>query len=118
MEKIRLRRLAIEVFETLKSLNPYFICTYFKKGSHSGRRKNDLDVNRAKTATFSEKSLRTLGPKICNSPPEDVKHLTSLPKFIEFIKTWYGPECRCDICKYPGNPYHYTWASHYSLNMS
>ena len=74
MEKIPLRRLAIEVFETLKSLNPYFIRTYFKKGSHSGRRKNDLHVNRVKTATFSEKSFRTLGPKIWNSPPEDVKH--------------------------------------------
>ena len=78
MEKIRLRRLAIKVLETLKSLNPYFIRTYFKKGSHSGRRKNDLVVKRAKIATFSEKSLRTLGPKIWNSLPEDVKEFQRL----------------------------------------
>ena len=25
----------------------------------------------------------------------EVKDLTSLPKFTEFIKTWYRPECRC-----------------------
>ena len=80
--------------------------TYLEKGSHTARRKNDLVVNRAKTATFDEKSLRTLGPKISNSLPEDVKDLTSLRKFTELIKTWYGPEC--NICKYSGDPYHYT----------
>ena len=108
MEVSRLRRLAVKVFKTLKSLNPDFMRTSFKKGSHSARRKNDLVVNRAKTTTFGEKSLRTLGPKIYNSLPEDVKYLTSVPKFREFIKTWYGPECRCNICKYSGNAYHYT----------
>ena len=50
---------------------------YFKKGSHSAGRKNDLVVNRAKTTTFSEKSLRTLGPKIWNSLPEDVQGLNA-----------------------------------------
>ena len=52
MEVSRLRRLAIEVFKTLKSLNPDFMHTHFKKGSHSARRKEDLVVNRAKTITF------------------------------------------------------------------
>ena len=60
--------------------------TYFKKGSHFARRKNDLVVNRSKTPAFGEKNLRTLGPKIWNSLPEDVKDLTSLPKFTESLK--------------------------------
>ena len=47
--------------------------TYFKKGSQSVRRKDDLVVNRAKTTALGEKSLRTLGPKIWHSLPEDVK---------------------------------------------
>ena len=100
--------LAIEVFKTLKSLNPKFMHTYFKKSSHPARETNDLVLNRAKTTTFGENSLRTFGPKITNSPPEDVKELTSLQKFAEFIKIWYGPECRCNICKYFGDLYHYT----------
>ena len=50
-------------------------------------------VKRAKTTSFSEKSLRTLGPKIWNSLPEDVKNLISLQKFTEFMKTRYRPEC-------------------------
>ena len=61
---------------------------HFKRGSRSVGRKNDLVVNRAKTITFGEKSLRILGPKTWNSLPEDVKDLTSLPKFTEIIKTW------------------------------
>ena len=48
----------------------------------------------------------TLEPKICNSLPEDVKDLTSLPNFTEFIKTWYEPECRCNIYEYLGKPCH------------
>ena len=67
---------------------------YFKKGSHSARRKNDLVVNRAKTTAFGEKSLRTLVPKIWNSLPEDIKDLTCLPKFTEFIK--YGKDLNTD----------------------
>ena len=113
MEVIRLRRLAIKVLESLKSLNPDFMQTYFKKGSHSARRKNGLVINRTKTTTFGEKSLRTLGLKIWNYLPGD---LTSFPKFTEFIKRWYRPECSCYICKYSGNPYYYT--PHPSLNMS
>ena len=57
MEVSRLRRFAIEVFKTLKPLNPDFMHTHFKKGLHSAREKNDLVVNRAKTTTFGEKSL-------------------------------------------------------------
>ena len=39
MEVSRLRRFAIEVFKTLKPLNPDFMHTHFKKGSHSARKK-------------------------------------------------------------------------------
>ena len=80
----------VSLFEQLKSLrylNPDFMGTYFKKGSQSVRRIDDLVVNRAKTTALGEKSLRTLGPKIWHSLPEDVKDLTSLQKFTEFIKT-------------------------------
>ena len=88
MEMTRLQRSAIEVFKTLKSLNPDFMHIHFKRSSRSVGRKNYLVVNRAKTITFGEKSLRILGPKTWNSLAEDVKDLTSNPKFTEIIKTW------------------------------
>ena len=108
MEVNHLWKLAIEVFKTIKYSNPDFMYTYFKKDSHSARRKNGLVINRVKTTTFGEKSLRTMGPKIWNSIPEDAKDLTSPQKFTEFIKTWYKPECKCNIWKHSGDPYHYT----------
>ena len=37
MEVNFLRKLAIEVFKTLKSLNPEFMFNYLKQGSHSAR---------------------------------------------------------------------------------
>ena len=86
MEVNCLRRLAIEVFKTLKSLDLDFMHTYFKKDSHSARRKNDLVINRAKNTAFGEKSIRTLGPEIWDSLPEDVKDLTFLQKFTEFLR--------------------------------
>ena len=52
MEVSHLRRLAIEIFKTLKSLHLDFMHVYFNKDSHSARRKNNLVVNRAKIATF------------------------------------------------------------------
>ena len=80
MEVSRMRKFAIKVFKNLNSLRPDFINTY-------------LVVNMAKTTTFGEKSLQTLGGKIWNSCPEDVKDLTSLLKFTKFIKTCYKAEC-------------------------
>ena len=56
MEVSCLRRLAVEVFKTLKCLNLDFMQKYLKSSSHSARRKNDLIVNREKTKTFDEKS--------------------------------------------------------------
>ena len=38
--------------------------------------------------------LSTLGPKTWDFLPEDVKYLASFPKFTEFIKTLYEPECK------------------------
>ena len=89
MELSHLWKLAIKVFKTIKSSNPDFMYTYFKKDSHSHKIKNDSVINRVKTTMFGEKGLRSLGPKIWNSLLEDVKDLTSLQKFTEFIKTWY-----------------------------
>ena len=54
MEVSLLRRLAIKVFKALKTLNPDFMHTYFKRGSYSARRQKDVFVNLAKITTFGE----------------------------------------------------------------
>ena len=40
------------------------------------------------TMAYSTKSLKTLGPKIWNQLPEDIKSETSNTKFKEHIGTW------------------------------
>ena len=58
MEMSRLRKLAIEVFKTLKSLNAEFTHTCFKVPPLLG---DKIVANRAKTTTFGQKRLRTVG---------------------------------------------------------
>ena len=43
------------------------------------------------------KSLKTLGPKIWNQLPGDIKSKTSYSKFKEYIDTLFGPKCRCNV---------------------
>ena len=50
-----------------------------------------------KTLHFAKRKLQLSVKKFGNSLPGDVKDLTSFPKFTEFTKTWYGPECKCNI---------------------
>ena len=50
-------------------------------------RPNDILVKAHKSATFGDKSLATLGPKICNALPQNVKAENSYIKFKEYIAT-------------------------------
>ena len=59
----------------------------------------DLLVKNRRTATYGDKSLKALGPKIWNALPENVKCETSLSKFKEYIKSWSGQTCKCNMCQ-------------------
>ena len=91
--------------------------TYFKKGSHSARKKIDLDVISAKTATFDKKGLRKLGLKIWNFLPEDIQNFTFLPKFTEFIKP-HGMDLNANATSANNQVYNYNCILHSSLNIS
>ena len=46
-----------------------------------------------KTVTYSDKSLKILGPKIWNALPTEIKHEISLSEFKEYVKSLPG----CDL---------------------
>ena len=77
MEITRLRVLAIEVFKTVNNLNPNYIKYRFTPKLHPKVRPNDILVKHHNTITNDTKSLKTLGPKMCNQLPEDIKLETS-----------------------------------------
>ena len=62
---------------------------------------NNIIVKSHSSATYRNKSLMTLGPKIWNAfpLPENINSETSYKKFKEYIDLWFGPKCRCNICK-------------------
>ena len=50
-------------------------------------RPNDILVKHHNTITYSTKSLKTLGPKVWNQWPEDLKSEATYTKFKEYIDT-------------------------------
>ena len=98
MEIGRLRTLAVEIFKTLNEINPPYMNHIFTPKENSKVRQNGIIVKRINTSRFSTQSLRSLGPKIWNNLPSNIKSETSFPKFKEYIKTWRGPKCRCQVC--------------------
>jgi len=100
MELKRIRTLAIEVFKTINELNPSFMKNVFSAKKNAKIRPNDILVKSHKTVTYGGKSLTTLGPKIWNSLPSNIKAENSFLRFKEYIATWYGPNCKCNVCSF------------------
>ena len=67
---------------------------------HCKVRPNDILVKHHNTITYGTKSLKTLGPKIWNQLPDDIKSETTYTytKCKEYIDTWFRPKCRCNVC--------------------
>ena len=100
MEVKRLRSLAIEIFKTINDKNPEYMNEIFHKTAFSTHRPLDLQVNQNSTTKYGMKSLRSLGPHIWNSLPNNVKSETDYNKFKEFIKDWFGIKCKCNLCSF------------------
>ena len=60
-------------------------------------RPDDILAKACKSATFGDKSLATLGTKIWNALPQNIKAENSYLKFKEYIATWFGPKCKCNM---------------------
>ena len=99
MEIKRLRNLATEIFKTVNNLNPSFMKNIFTSKENAKVRPNNIVVKSHNSATYGDKSLMTLGPKIWNALPEKIKSETSYKKFKEYIDLWFGAKCRCNICQ-------------------
>ena len=97
MEIKRLRTLATEIFKTINNINPSCMKNIFTPKTITKIRPHDIIVRLHNTATYGNKSLTALGPKVWNKVPTNIKSLTSITKFKEYMRTWFGPSCKCNL---------------------
>ena len=99
MELKRIRTLAIEIFKTLNDINPNYMKEIFHLSPYVTHKKHDLYVHGKNTTKYGSHSLKALGSHVWNSLPDKIKKLTSLNAFKDFIKNWFGPNCKCYLCR-------------------
>ena len=88
----------LEIFKTISDLNPISMKSIFSAKLNARVRPNNILVKACKSVTFGDKSLATLGPKIWNALPQNIKADNSYVKFKEYIPTWFGTKCKCNLC--------------------
>ena len=94
MEIKCLRTLPADIFKTLNDLNLNNMKEIFYLSPHETNKKYDLFVYCCNTTKYGNHSLRVLGPHISNSLPEEIKQLSSLNAFKNYIKSWYGQKSK------------------------
>ena len=95
MEIKRLRILANEIFKTLNDINLNYMKEIFYLFPHETDKKYNLFVHSRNKTKYGNHSLRVLGPHIWNSLPEEIKKLSLLNAFKNYIKGWYGQKSKC-----------------------
>ena len=105
MHVSRLRALCIEIYKTMKQLNPVFMHDIFSfksstNLSRSQRNPHDLLHHRPNQTNIYTNSLRALGPKIWNGLSNEMKSSQNIFVFKRLIKQWDGVECSCNACQF------------------
>ena len=90
----RLRRLCVEIYRSINSINPSFMNEIFRlrvtnRMVRSQYRLN-LDIPKVNQVSFGNKSIRSFGPKIWNSLTPHIKSCENLKTFKRVIKNWDG----------------------------
>ena len=90
MDIKRLETLATENFKRISNINPSYMKNIFTPKTNAKTRPHDIIARNYNTATYGNKRLTALGPEIWNKLPTNIKSLTSITKFKEYIRMWFG----------------------------
>ena len=102
LEIRRLKFLATEIFKTINNLNPPYMKEIFELNTRRDNAESKLIVQSQRSMKYGSYTLRSLGPRIWNKLPVDIRKCNSLLNFKELLKTWSGPKCHCNSCKFVG----------------
>ena len=103
-----LQFLAIEMFKVDRGLAPVFMNEIFPKNKNAGTdnissntRSNASFYNpfNPKTVNYGAETLRSLGPKVWQLVPRELREIKSLKLFTKRIKMWTPQNCPCRLCK-------------------
>ena len=102
MDVKRMRYLSIEIYKTLHCINPQYMkkLSQLNESRYSSRRPLDLIVPRVNQTRYGLRSIRYEGAKIWNHLPNSIKSTEDLDAFKRLVKTWAGPSCNCNFCKF------------------
>ena len=102
LEIRRLKFLAIEIFKTINDLNPSYMKEIFELNMRRNTDDKKLIVQSQNSMKYGSYTLKSLGPRIWNKLPSDIRNCDSLLNFKELLTLWSGPKCRCNGCIYLG----------------
>ena len=103
-----LQFLAIEMYKVFNGMSPELMNDVFQKNSNkftanvsANTRAHSSFYNHSNPRTVKNglETLRSLGPKIWEMLPNDIKDSSSWPLFKAKIKKWVCLDCPCRICK-------------------
>ena len=94
--------LAIEAYEVKNGVSPVIMNDVFQFGENSAyerRSGNHLQRTNIQTVHFGSESIKTLGAKIWDLIPAEIKASKSLMIFKKKIKNWTPKSCPCRLCR-------------------
>ena len=69
------------------------------QGQYNLRRWSDVTLSIVRTVNYGIESIRSLGPKIWESIPANIKEVDTIERFKSGIKKWKLESCPCRLCK-------------------
>ena len=94
--------LAIEMYKVKNDLAPLTVQDLFQVREtchYNLRSQSYFTQSRIKSVNHGSESLSSLGPKIWELVPLEMREINSLLKFKEEIKKWEPKNCPCRLCK-------------------
>ena len=98
----RVRIIAQEVFKSLNGLNPGYTRDILRDrpSRYPSRKPLDLYIPKVNQIKFGYRSYTYEAPTIWNSIPIEIRKTVNFSTFKKMLKSWNGPTCRCNFCKY------------------
>ena len=101
LELSRQRSLCIEVFKAINNLSPKYMSDLFplQDTDHNTRTVNMIVQSHYEHVNYGVKSFKCYATHLWNNLPNQIKMTNDIDAFRANIDTWYGPTCKCNICK-------------------